>query len=48
MVRGLRDAGVIVDARPGIVRVSPYFYNRSEDHERAVEAFLALECRGIR
>jgi hypothetical protein len=48
VVRGLRDARVIVDARPGIVRVSPFFFNVPEDHERAVEAFLALERRGIR
>ena len=48
VVRGLRDAGVIVDARPGIVRVSPFFFNVPEDHERAVKAFLALERRGIR
>lgn len=47
VVRGLREAGVIVDSRPGIVRVSPYFYNTPEDHQRAVERLSALARRGI-
>lgn len=47
VVQGLREAGVIVDARPGIVRVSPFFFNTPEDHQRAVEAFAALARRGV-
>jgi kynureninase len=35
-VESLRDAGVIVDYRPGAVRCSPHFYNTSEDNERAI------------
>ncbi len=48
VAQALRDEGVIVDSRPGIVRVSPFFFNLPEDHQRAVDAFLALERRGIR
>lgn len=47
VVQELREAGVIVDARPGIVRVSPFFFNTPEDHQRAVEAFAALARRGV-
>ena len=48
VVRGLREQGVIVDDRPGVVRVSPFFFNVPEDHQRAVDAFAALERRGVR
>ncbi|HLW48890.1 MAG TPA: aminotransferase class V-fold PLP-dependent enzyme [bacterium] len=37
-VAGLREHGVIVDARPGVIRLSPYFYNTAEDFERTVAA----------
>jgi selenocysteine lyase/cysteine desulfurase len=36
-VRRLADAGIIVDARPGHVRISPYFYNTPDDHRAAIE-----------
>ena len=36
-VRRLSDAGIIVDARPGHIRVSPYFYNVPDDHLALVE-----------
>jgi selenocysteine lyase/cysteine desulfurase len=36
-VRRLAEAGIIVDARPGHVRVSPYFYNIPDDHLALVE-----------
>lgn len=36
-VARLNDAGVITDARPGHVRISPYFYNVADDHRRALE-----------
>jgi selenocysteine lyase/cysteine desulfurase len=36
-VRRLAEAGFIVDARPGHVRVSPYFYNRPDDHRAMIE-----------
>ena len=36
-VRRLAMQGFIVDARPGHLRVSPYFYNISGDHQALVE-----------
>lgn len=36
-VRHLADHGVIVDHRPGFVRVSPHFYNTEEELDRCVE-----------
>jgi selenocysteine lyase/cysteine desulfurase len=36
-VRRLADAGFVVDARPGHVRVSPYFYNLPDDHRALLE-----------
>lgn len=37
-VAHLADRGVICDARPGVVRLSPHFYNTAGDNRRAVEA----------
>ncbi len=39
-VRRLADRGFIVDARPGHVRLSPYFYNLPEDHRACLEHLL--------
>jgi hypothetical protein len=36
-VRRLAQAGFIADARPGHVRVSPYFYNVPDDHRALLE-----------
>lgn len=36
-VRRLAEAGFIVDARPGHVRVSPYFYNLPGEHRACIE-----------
>jgi kynureninase len=36
-VARLAEAGFIVDARPGHVRVSPYFYNVPDDHRALLE-----------
>lgn len=36
-VRRLAEAGFVVDARPGHVRISPYFYNLVDDHRAAIE-----------
>ncbi|MEP6474446.1 MAG: aminotransferase class V-fold PLP-dependent enzyme, partial [Gemmatimonadota bacterium] len=33
----LARAGIITDARPGLVRLSPYFYNTTDDHRSALE-----------
>lgn len=37
-VAALRGDGVIIDARPGVIRLSPYFYNSFEDLERTIAA----------
>jgi kynureninase len=39
-VRRLAEAGFIVDARPGHVRVSPYFYNLPDDHRALLECLI--------
>jgi kynureninase len=39
-VARLAKAGFIVDARPGHVRVSPYFYNVADDHRALLEVLL--------
>jgi selenocysteine lyase/cysteine desulfurase len=39
VVAGLRRKGIIVDSRPGVVRLSPYFYNAIDDN-RAVRTAL--------
>ncbi|HEX9705195.1 MAG TPA: aminotransferase class V-fold PLP-dependent enzyme [Gemmatimonadales bacterium] len=36
-VRRLADGGIIVDARPGHVRFSPFFYNVQDDHVAALQ-----------
>ena len=37
-VRRLADAGIIADARPGHVRLSPFFYNLVDDNVAAIAA----------
>jgi selenocysteine lyase/cysteine desulfurase len=37
-VRRLAERGVVADARPGHVRLSPYFYNVVDDHVQALDA----------
>ena len=41
-VRHLADHGVIVDHRPGYVRVSPHFYNTEEEVDRCVDVLAAF------
>ena len=36
-VRELSEAGIVADARPGHVRISPFFYNLPEDYDAAIE-----------
>lgn len=43
-VRHLADGGIIADARPGHVRLSPFFYNVQDDHVSALEQ-LATHLR---
>jgi kynureninase len=39
-VARLAKAGFIVDARPGHLRISPYFYNVADDHRALLEVLL--------
>jgi selenocysteine lyase/cysteine desulfurase len=39
-VRRLADARIVTDARPGHVRISPYFYNVRDDHRAAIERLI--------
>ena len=41
-VRHLAEHDVIVDHRPGFVRVSPHFYNTEEDVDRCVQVLAAF------
>lgn len=45
-VERLAERGVVVDARPGRVRISPHFYNTVDDNARAVEALAAAGVPG--
>ncbi len=48
VVAALARQDVIIDARPGVVRLSPYFYNTRDDCARVVAALVELERAGIR
>jgi len=43
-VHALADDGIIADARPGHVRLSPFFYNVQEDHVRALERLASINA----
>jgi len=43
-VRWLDAAGIIADARPGHVRLSPFFYNVQNDHVCALERLAARDA----
>lgn len=42
-VNHLAEKGIIVDARPGYVRVSPHFYNTEEEIEAVVKELIAWQ-----
>ena len=44
VVQALADRGIVVDSRPGAVRISPYFYNTLDEIETVVAALR--EARG--
>lgn len=48
VVAALARREIIVDARPGVVRLSPYFYNTKDDCDRVIAALVELEQAGIR
>ena len=37
-VKHLAEEGIIVDQRPGFVRISPHFYNIKEEIDQCIEA----------
>ncbi len=41
VVRDLAAAGIVADARPGHVRLSPFFYNVQDDHVAALQRLAA-------
>jgi kynureninase len=47
VVTALAERGIVVDRRPGVVRLSPYFYNTVEDGEQVVAELAALQREGI-
>jgi selenocysteine lyase/cysteine desulfurase len=42
LVHGLTERGIIVDYRPGLLRISPHFYNTVEENEAIVSALDEL------
>ncbi|HET9110103.1 MAG TPA: hypothetical protein VFN78_04680, partial [Ktedonobacterales bacterium] len=42
LVKGLSERGIIVDSRPGLLRISPNFYNTVEETDRALAALDEL------
>jgi kynureninase len=42
-VRHLAQAHIVADARPGHVRLSPFFYNLQEDHVAAIEQLAQID-----
>jgi selenocysteine lyase/cysteine desulfurase len=47
VVTALAERGIVVDRRPGVVRLSPYFYNSLEDGEQVAAELAALQREGI-
>lgn len=41
-VEALRDRGVICDSRPGLIRLSPHYFNTLEEMDRALELLAPL------
>ncbi len=48
VVEALARRDIIVDFRPGIIRLSPYFYNTADDCDRLLDALVELQHAGIR
>jgi len=40
VVQGLKERNIIIDYRPGAVRLSPYFYNNEEENQILVDAIV--------
>lgn len=48
VVGALRGRNIIIDQRPGLIRLSPYLYNTPEDGDRIIAEIVELERGGIR
>jgi kynureninase len=48
VVKALAERRVIIDYRPGAIRISPYFYNTEAENERLVEALRSSLASGDR
>ena len=46
-VDGLRERGIIVDSRPGVVRFSPHFFNTEQEIDAAVEAMVEVSAARV-
>lgn len=44
-VAKLRERAVVADARPGLIRLSPHYFNTAEDIDRALEALAPLRAK---
>ena len=42
MVAEMASKAIVIDSRPGAVRLSPYFYNTTEDIDSAVQAMTEI------
>lgn len=42
LVKGLSERGIIVDSRPGLLRISPHFYNTIEENDTILTALDEL------
>jgi selenocysteine lyase/cysteine desulfurase len=42
IVKGLKASNIIIDYRPGLVRLSPYFYNTEAENQLVVDKIVAL------
>jgi kynureninase len=45
IVAALAKQNIIVDSRPGAVRISPYFYNTVEENESIIRALVEIDGR---
>ena len=42
-IRKVKKAGIIVDSRPGCVRISPFFYNNESEIDHCVNVLSNLK-----
>ncbi|RIK37931.1 MAG: hypothetical protein DCC55_22690 [Chloroflexi bacterium] len=42
VVKALKARNIIIDYRPGLIRLSPYFYNTEEENQTLVDALVAV------